>query len=48
MTTKKWKENHFEKLANIMIEFLSTIKEDKSDEVYTKYTNEVIDLIKSI
>ena len=48
MTTKKWKENHFEKLANIMIEFLSTIKEDKSDEVYNKYTNEVIDLIKSI
>ncbi len=48
MTTKKWRENHFEKLANIMIEFLSTIKEDKSDEVYTKYTNEVIDLIKSI
>lgn len=48
MTTKKWKENHFEKLANIMIEFLSTIKEEKSDEVYTKYTNEVIDLIKSI
>ena len=48
MTTKKWKEEHFEKLADIIIEFLNTIKEEKSDKIYEEYTKKVVDLIKSV
>ena len=48
MTTKKWKEEHFEKLADLMIDFLTRIKEEKTDELYDEYTKKVMDIINSI
>ena len=48
MTTKKWKEEHFEKLADVMIDFLTRIKEEKTDELYDEYTKKVMDIINSI
>ena len=48
MTTKKWKEEHFEKLADVMIDFLTKIKEEKADELYDEYTKKVINIIKSV
>ena len=48
MTTKKWKEEDFEKLADVMIDFLTRIKEEKTDELYDEYTKKVMDIINSI
>ncbi len=48
MTTKKWKEEDFEKLADVMIDFLTKIKEEKTDELYDEYTKKVMDIINSI
>ena len=46
MTTKGWKEEDFEKLASIMMEFLKLCKEGKQEERIEEYTEKVSKLIK--
>ena len=45
MTTKGWKEADFEKLARIMMDYLSICKEGKQEEVREEYINKVAELI---
>ena len=46
MTTKGWKEEDFEKLASIMMDFLKLCKEGKQEERIEEYTEKVSKLIK--
>ena len=48
MTTKGWKEQDFEKLAEIIMEYLKICKEGKQEELREKYTNKVVELINSV
>ena len=48
MTTKGWKEEDFEKLASIMMEFLKLCKEEKQEEKIEEYTEKVVTLIESV
>ena len=48
MTTKGWKEEDFEKLASIMMEFLKLCKEEKQEEKIEEYTEKVVGLIESV
>ncbi len=48
MTTKGWKEENFEKLANIIIEYLKLCKEGKQEEVQNKYKEEIQRIINNI
>lgn len=48
MTTKGWKEDHFVSLANIIMDYLEIMKENKQKEYRDIYTQKVLDLIKSI
>ena len=48
MTTKGWKEDNFVSLANIIMDYLEIIKENKQKEYRDIYTQKILDLIKSI
>ena len=48
MTTKGWKESDFEKLAEIIIDYLNLLKDGKQEENQEIYTNKVVELINSI
>ena len=48
MTTKGWKEEHFVKLAKIIMDYLKLCKDGKQEEKREEYTNKVIDLIESV
>lgn len=48
MTTKGWKEEHFTKLAKIIMDYLKICKEGKQEEVREEYTKKVIDIIESV
>ena len=47
MTTKGWKEEDFEKLARIIMDYLKICKEGKKDDEREKYVEKVIALINS-
>ena len=48
MTTKGWKEEHFEKLAEIIIDYLKICKEGKQEEYREEFTRKVVELINSV
>lgn len=48
MTTKGWKEEDFEKLARIMMDYLKLCKERKQEEKREEYTEKVVRLIESV
>lgn len=48
MTTKGWKEEHFIKLAKIIMEYLKLCKDGKQEDRREEYTNRVIELIEGI
>ena len=48
MTTKGWKEEDFEKLARIMMDYLKLCKEGKQEENREEYTEKVVGLIESV
>ena len=48
MTTKGWKEEDFEKLARIMMDYLKLCKEGKQEEKIEEYTEKVVGLIESV
>ena len=48
MTTKGWKEEDFEKLARIMMDYLKLCKEGKQEESREEYTEKVVGLIESV
>ena len=48
MTTKGWKEEHFEKLADIIMEYLRLCKDENLEAERDKYVNKVTKLINSI
>ena len=48
MTTKGWKEEDFEKLARIMMDYLKLCKEGKQEETREEYTEKVVGLIESV
>ncbi len=48
MTTKGFKQEQFIQLANIIIEFLNKIKQNKDEDIYNTYKQRVKDLIKSV
>ena len=48
MTTKGWKEEDFEKLARIMMDYLKLCKDGKQEESREEYTEKVVGLIESV
>ena len=48
MTTKGWKEEDFEKLARIMMDYLKLCKDGKQEENREEYTEKVVGLIESV
>ena len=48
MTTKGWKEEDFEKLASIMMDYLKLCKDGKQEEKREEYTEKVVTLIESV
>ena len=48
MTTKGWKEDDFEKLADIIMEYLKLCKDEKQEDNRKVYINKVTQLIESI
>ena len=48
MTTKGWKEEDFEKLARIMMDYLKLCKEGIQEESREEYTEIVVELIESL
>jgi len=48
MTTKGWKEEDFEKLARIMMDYLKLCKEGKQEENREEFTEKVVGLIESV
>ena len=48
MTTKGWKEEDFEKLASIMMNYLKLCKDGKQDDERDAYVEKVVELIKSV
>ena len=46
MTTKGWKEEDFEKLATIIMDYLKLCKDGKQEESIEEYTEKVSNLIK--
>ena len=48
MTTKGWKEEDFEKLARIMMDYLKLCKDGKQEEKREEYTEKVVTLIESV
>ena len=48
MTTKGWKENNFESLANIIMEYLKICKEGKQEQNKQEYQDKVKNLIQSV
>ena len=48
MTTKGWKEEDFEKLARIMMDYLKLCKDGKQEETREEYTEKVVGLIESV
>ena len=48
MTTKGWKEEDFEKLARIMMDYLKLCKDGKQEESREEYTEKVVRLIESV
>ena len=46
MTTKGWKEEDFEKLATIIMNYLKICKEGKQEEVREEYIEKVLEIIK--
>ena len=48
MTTKGWKEENFEKLADIIMNYLNKCKEGKQAQVANEYKEEVLKIINSI
>ena len=48
MTTKGWKEEDFEKLARIMMDYLKLCKEGIQEENREEYTEKVVGLIESV
>ena len=48
MTTKGWKEEDFEKLARIMMDYLKLCKDGKQEESREEYTEIVVELIESL
>ena len=48
MTTKGWKEEDFEKLARIMMDYLKLCKEGIQEESREEYTKKVVGLIESV
>ena len=48
MTTKGWKEEHFIKLAKIIMDYLKICKDGNQENVTEEYKNKVIDLIETV
>ena len=48
MTTKGWKEEDFEKLATIIMDYLKLCKDGKQEEKRGEYTEKVVELINSV
>ena len=48
MTTKGWKEEDFEKLARIIMDYLKICKDGKQDENREEYVEKVVGLIESV